>query len=66
MAIIRQTLNKVDVMKIEGKRGRPVYSLGFLNMGQIQNVIQKVDQYWYLGKSMRPYLAFFFQSFKVC
>ncbi|XP_075679546.1 acylglycerol kinase-like protein Mulk [Dermatophagoides pteronyssinus] len=64
MAVIRQTLNNVDVMKIEGERGRPVYSIGFMNIGQLQDVFRKVDQYWYLGQRMKPYLALFFQSFK--
>nr|XP_046918923.1 LOW QUALITY PROTEIN: acylglycerol kinase, mitochondrial-like [Dermatophagoides farinae] len=64
MAVIRQTFNNVDVMKIEGERGRPVYSIGFMNIGQLQDVLRKVDQYWYLGQRMKPYLATFFQSFK--
>lgn len=65
MLVVRQELGQVDVMKIEGELGRPVYSLGHLNVGQIQNSMQKVDQYWYLGQWMKPYLTFFFQSFKV-
>lgn len=66
MSVIRQLLNEVDVMKVEGDQGRPVYSLGALNVGQIRNTIGKLDEYWYLGQRMKPYLTFFFQSFRVC
>ena len=65
MAVIRGVLNEVDVMKVEGEKGRPVYSVGQLNIGQIQNTIDKLNEYWYLGQRMKPYLTFFFQSFKV-
>lgn len=65
MAVVRQVLNEVDVMKVEGELGRPVYTLGTINIGQIRNTIQKIDEYWYLGQRMKPYLTFFFQSFKV-
>lgn len=65
MSVIRQVLDEVHVMKIEGELGRPVYSLGQLNIGQIRNTMNKLDQYWYLGQRMKPYLTFFFQSFKV-
>ncbi|KAJ6224366.1 hypothetical protein RDWZM_002911 [Blomia tropicalis] len=64
MSVIRQLLNEVDVMKVEGDQGRPVYSLGALNVGQIRNTIGKLDEYWYLGQRMKPYLTFFFQSFR--
>lgn len=65
MAVIRQVLSDFDVMKIEGEQGRPVYSLGQLNVGQIRHTIGKLDEYWYLGQRMKPYLTFFFQSFRV-
>ena len=65
MSLIREALNEVNVMKVEGEQGRPVYSLGQLNVGQLRNTMTKLDEYWYLGQRMKPYLTFFFQSFKV-
>lgn len=65
MAVVREVLGDVDVMKVEGDQGRPVYTIGQLSIGQIRNTISKLDQYWYLGQTMKPYLTFFFQSFKV-
>lgn len=65
MQVVREMLGEVNVMKIEGDQGRPVFSIGQLNIGQIRNTISKIDQYWYFGQNMKPYLTFFFQSFKV-
>lgn len=65
MAIIRQNLSKFDVMHIKAEQGKSVFSLGDMNMGQLRNVLPRVNEYWYLGSRMKPYLAYFFQSFKV-
>ncbi|KPM07978.1 Aldo-keto reductase-like protein 2, partial [Sarcoptes scabiei] len=64
MAIIRQNLSKFDVMHIKAEQGKSVFSLGDMNMGQLRNVLPRVNEYWYLGSRMKPYLAYFFQSFK--
>lgn len=65
MAVVRQVLSGIDVMRVEGDQGRPVFTIGQLSIGQIRNTISKLDQYWYFGQTMKPYLTFFFQSFKV-
>lgn len=64
MAVVRQVLSGIDVMRVEGDQGRPVFTIGQLSIGQIRNTISKLDQYWYFGQTMKPYLTFFFQSFK--
>lgn len=64
MSLVRQVCSDVDVVKIEGEVGRPVYFLDRINVGQINGTLAKLDQYWYLGDRMKKYLTFFFQSFK--
>ena len=64
MSLVREVLQDVPVMKIEGSRGRPVYSLGDINIGQIRNTFTKLNEYWYFGERAKPYLTFFFQSIR--
>lgn len=65
MALVRNVYREVDLLRVEGEQGRSVYSLNNFNIGQIRNTMIKCDQYWYLGQTLKPYLTFFFQSFKV-
>ena len=65
MSAIREILKPIDVMKIEGTKGRPVFAVEELNFGKIRETIVSVDKYWYLGNKLKPYLAFISNSFKV-
>jgi hypothetical protein len=65
MNVIREALKPIDVMKIEANRGNPVFSLEALNYGLIRDTLINVDKYWYFGNKLKPYLAFFLNSFNV-
>ncbi|CAG2164512.1 unnamed protein product, partial [Oppiella nova] len=64
MSAIREVLKSVDVMRIEGTEGRPVYALDELNCGTIRETFAVIEKYWYLGNYLKPYLAFISNSFK--
>ena len=65
MSAIKELLKPIDVMRIEGTKGRPVFALQELNVGKIRDTFASVDKYWYLGNKLKPYLAFISNSFKV-
>jgi hypothetical protein len=62
---VREILKPIDVMKIEGDKGKPVFALYDLNLGSIRDTLIKVDKYWYFGSVIKPYLAFWWNSLKV-
>ena len=60
MAVIRETIKQIDVMKIEGKqqgKGKPVFSLDGLDYGNFRDSLSRVDKYWWFGSLLKPYLA---------
>ena len=58
MAVIRETIKQIDVMKIEGKQqGKPVFSLDGLDYGNFRDSLSRVDKYWWFGSLLKPYLA---------
>lgn len=58
IAVIRETVAKINVLDVESKtRNKHVYALDNINFGSIRDILKTSDKYWYLGNSMKPYLA---------
>ncbi|RWS06592.1 acylglycerol kinase-like protein [Dinothrombium tinctorium] len=58
MTIIRETKKTVDVIKIEGKEiGKPVYAFNGMEFGILNDLVNKVDKYWYFGSYIKPYYS---------
>lgn len=58
MAVVRETLKEVDVLKVEAKgREKNVYALNEINLGLIRDTLMDADKYWYFGNRAKPYLA---------
>ncbi|CAG2119837.1 unnamed protein product, partial [Medioppia subpectinata] len=64
LSAIREVLKPVDVMRIEGTKGRPVFALEEFNCGRLRDTLSVADGYWYLGAYLKPYLAFAFNTLR--
>ena len=58
MAVVRETMTKINVLDIESiSRNKHVYAVNGINFGSIRDILSTCDKFWYLGNSMKPYLA---------
>ncbi|XP_076316259.1 acylglycerol kinase-like protein Mulk [Tachypleus tridentatus] len=63
MSVIKQVTKPVDVMKIEGERGRPVYAVSKLEFGAFRDTEETISKYWYFGPLKRR-MAYVFSSIR--
>ncbi|RWS23358.1 acylglycerol kinase-like protein, partial [Leptotrombidium deliense] len=58
MAVVRETVKAIDVVKIEGKEmGTTVFALNTIDFGLLSDLTKKADKYWYYGSHLKPYYS---------
>ncbi|XP_013780224.1 acylglycerol kinase, mitochondrial-like [Limulus polyphemus] len=63
MSVIKQVTKPMDVMRIEGERGRPVYAVSKLEFGAFRDTEETISKYWYFGP-LKKRMAYIFSAIR--
>lgn len=63
MAVIKQKTTSIDVMKIKGEKGKPVFAVSNFEMGPFCDLEQNIGRYWYFGP-LKAKAAYILNSWK--
>lgn len=63
MAVIKEVKKPLDVMKIEGTKGKPVYAVSNLELGVFKDADSSISKYWYFGP-LKKKAAYFVRALK--